>query len=488
MKASERNSDIQHLISRAGFGFSPKSFQITKGNGIKAVARMIFEETKAPQPFELVSKPAEETKPIDNMPMNPEDQKKVNQEKRKFMRQQIEQLNSSWLKKMQDSTFGLNEKMTLFWHGHFACRTDNSYFMQQYYNTLNAHAVGNFADLLFAVSKTPAMLQFLNNQQNRKAHPNENFAREVMELFTLGRGNYTENDIRESARAFTGWGFKNTGDFVFREKQHDEGSKKFLGRTGNFNGDDILNIIIDQPYTAIFITEKIYRYFVNETPDSRLIEKLAHNFRKSKYDISKLLHEIFTSQWFYLPENKGILIKSPVELLCNIMRVNDVTVEKPQVIYQFQKLLGQILFNPPNVAGWKGGKSWIDSSSLMMRMRLPGIFYYDKEFLAQAKVDGADLDSDFYAAQLAQERQNENYLKQAHQRVEAILHWEPYLSLFDAIPQEQLFDTIVSLHIHTTGLGVSRENLEVKVDKSNRNNYIKGITTLIMSAPEYQLS
>jgi uncharacterized protein (DUF1800 family) len=309
-----------------------------------------------------------------------------------------------------------------------------------------------------------------------------------MELFTLGRGNYTENDIKESARAFTGWGFKNTGDFVFREKQHDEGTKTFLGRTGNLNGDDVLNIILDQPNTAIFITEKIYRYFVNETPDTNLIEKLAHNFRKSKYDISKLLHEIFTSQWFYLPENKGILIKSPVELLCNIMRVNDVIVEKPQVLYQFQKLLGQMLFNPPNVAGWKGGKSWIDSSSLMMRMRLPEIFYYDKEFMAQAKVDGADLDSDFYAAQLAQQRQNENYLKQAHQRVDATLHWEPYLSIFDGVSENQLFDTIVSLHIHTPQLSISRETLEDQVDKSNRSNYVKGLTTLIMSTPEYQLS
>src|SRR5208283_3792721 len=411
MKTNKRNSDIRHIVLRAGFGFSPKSFQLVRNKSLKSVTELILDEANFSQPFQLVPKPAGETKFNDKMSVNPEDQKKMNKEKQKIMRIENEQMNRLWLNKMQDATFGLNEKMTLFWHGHFACRVENSYFMQEYYNVLNANAVGNFADLLFAVSKTPAMLQFLNNQQNKKAHPNENFAREVMELFTLGHGNYSESDIKESARAYTGWGFNNTGEFIFREKQHDEGSKRFLGNTGNYTGDDILNFILIQPQTAVFISEKIYRFFVNENPDDKIINILANNFRKCKYNIKTLLEDIFTANWFYLPENKGNLIKSPVELLSNIMRVNSITVQTPEVYYQFQKLLGQILFNPPNVAGWKGGTSWIDSSSLMLRMRLPEIFYYDKEFMAQAKVDGADLDADFYNAQRTQERQNDNYLK-----------------------------------------------------------------------------
>jgi len=309
-----------------------------------------------------------------------------------------------------------------------------------------------------------------------------------MELFTLGRGYYTENDIKESARAFTGWGFNNKGEFVFREKQHDDDSKTFLTRTGNFTGDDVLAIILKQPETSLFITKKIYRYFVNETPDDDLVGELASGFRKSNYDIAKLLHTIFTSDWFYKEKNKGVLIKSPIELLSNIMRVNEVDVGKETVLIQFQRILGQMLFNPPNVAGWKGGKSWIDSSSLLMRMRLPEIFYYDKEFLIQPKITGGDLDSDFYAAEMAQERINENYLKQAHQRVGAVMNWEPYLAIFEQVPQERLFDVISALHLDTNKLSVSKEAVESSVDKSTKANYIKGVTTLLMSTPEYQMS
>jgi len=331
------------------------------------------------------------------------------------------------------------------------------------------------------------MLQYLNNQQNRKAHPNENFAREVMELFTLGRGQYTEQDIREGARAFTGWGANPKGEFEFREKQHDDGVKIFLGKTGNFKGDDALNIILQQPQTAIFITEKILRFLVNQTPDPRVLAELSLSFRKSNYDISRLLHEIFSSSWFYNPENRGILIKSPVELLSNICRVNHASFQKPEVLIQFEKLLGQELFNPPNVAGWKGGTTWIDSSSLMMRLRLPEIFFYDKEFISQPKVSGADLDSDFASAQGSQERNNENYLKQASQRVNATLNWDPYIRLFDNIPREKLFDQIVALHINIDKPGVHKDLVESKINTADRDLYIKGVTTFIMSTPQYQL-
>ena len=176
---------------------------------------------------------------------------------------------------MINSEAQLREKMSLFWHGHFACRVMNIYFQQQLLDIIRENALGNFGDLLHEVSKSPAMLSFLNNQQNKKQHPNENFAREVMELFTMGRGNYTEEDVKEGARAFTGWGFNLQGEFVYRPFQHDNGKKTFLGKTGNFDGDDIIDILLEQKQTAKFISQKIYKYFVNDTPDIEKIEWLA---------------------------------------------------------------------------------------------------------------------------------------------------------------------------------------------------------------------
>ncbi|HSZ26192.1 MAG TPA: DUF1800 domain-containing protein [Cytophagaceae bacterium] len=489
MQNIDSTNNLFHLVSRSGYGFSPLMYQKMKGKSRKELVTMIFKESESYTPFQIVKEPSEnEKRPKEMSDMEREEYKKKQREMQKESRIKIVEMNARWLKNMQEKDFGLREKMTLFWHGHFACRINNAYFMQHYFNTLQKYSLSNFGDLLREISKTPAMLQFLNNQQNKKEHPNENFSREVMELFTLGRGNYTEQDIKEAARAFTGWGFDASGVFKFREKQHDDAPKTVLGNTGNFNGDDVLTIILKQPQTAEFITEKVYRFFVNDIPDSDRVTKLANLFRRNDYDISVLMKEIFSSDWFYSQNNKGALIKSPVELLVNVMRVNQVHVENDQVLIQFQKLLGQNLFNPPNVAGWPGGKSWIDSSSLMLRMRLPEIFYYDQEFMAQSKVDGIDLDNDPMAAQKKQEQMNKNYLTKANQRIKATLHWDSYIAIFDKVPMEDLFDEIVQLHIRTNKISVSKEIVESKIDTSNKIDYIKGVTTFVMSTPEYQLS
>ena len=264
---------------------------------------------------------------------------------------------------MTNTEAQLREKMSLFWHGHFACRVINSYFQQELLHIIRENATGNFGSMLKAISKSPAMLQFLNNQQNRKSHPNENFAREVMELFTMGRGNYTENDVKEAARAFTGWGFNLQGEFVFRKQQHDDGKKTFLGKSGNFNGDDILDILLEQKQTARFITKKIYRYFVNEKVDEEKIKILSEQFYESGYDIEKLLTNIFTAGWFYEDHNIGNKIKLPVELIFGIRRLLPLDMENEDAQLLFQKVFQEVLFLPPNVAGLAGGKNWIDSSN-----------------------------------------------------------------------------------------------------------------------------
>lgn len=358
----------QHLLLRAGFGSNLS--QVEKLESLTITG--IWKSLSANYSF----KPLE----LEVLPENLDYQKlaKLDADSKKAIlqknRKQNQEINLKFLNEMVHSEDQLREKMAFFWHGHFATRTQNSQFNLQLLNTIREKALGNFGDLLTSVSQSPAMLQFLNNQQNKKGHPNENFAREVMELFTLGRGNYTEKDVKEGARAFTGWSFQPDGTFSEKPKTHDSGTKTFLGKTGNFDGNDVLQIILDQKATSKFIVTKIYKFFVNEKPNPSIIEHLSDRFYASKYDIKDLMTEIFTAKWFYNEENIGTKIKSPIELMAGIMRTLPMKIEKPENLIVYQKLLGQMLLYPPNVAGWPSGKSWIDSSTLMLRLQLPQIW------------------------------------------------------------------------------------------------------------------
>jgi len=198
---------------------------------------------------------------------------------------------------------------------------------------------------------------------------------------------YTEQDIKEAARAFTGWSANAQGQFIFRANQHDTDSKTVLGKTGNLDGDDVLDILLDQKQTAHYIAKKIYVFFVNEKPDKERIEWLGDRFHKSDYDISKLMSDIFTSDWFYDEKNIGAKIKSPVELIAGIQRMLPMKLENEESLIVLQRILGQMLFYPPNVAGWPGGKAWIDSSSLMMRMRIPQLINDGDELNVKPKDD-----------------------------------------------------------------------------------------------------
>ena len=306
---------------------------------------------------------------------------------RLLARRQIEQMNITWLNKMVNSAAQLREKMSFFWHGHFATRQLNSPFQRDLLHIIRTNALGNFGALLSEVSKSPAMLQFLNNQQNRKQSPNENFARELMELFTLGRGHYTEQDIKESARAFTGWGFNKDGNFAERSFFHDTGSKTFLGQTGEFTGSDIIRIILSQKQTATFICTKLYKFLVNDKADNARIEQLADLFFKSGYEIMPVLESIFTSDWFYEPQDFGSRIKSPIELIVGMRRMLPMSLAQPQLLLRAQKILGQILFLPPNVSGWPSGRAWIDSSTLLFRLQLPKMLAIDEKISVQPKQD-----------------------------------------------------------------------------------------------------
>ncbi|WET68704.1 DUF1800 domain-containing protein [Sphingobacterium sp.] len=357
-----------HLANRAGFGMSLKQITTFEQQSTAVLWKQYAQE----QEFHPISFNTEQTE-VDYTALsklNAADKKQVQQLNRK---RNIE-INLNFLDEMVHSEDQLREKMAFFWHGHFASRVINSNFNAHILNEIRKNALGNFRDLLFAVSKAPAMLNFLNNQQNKKGHPNENFAREVMELFTMGRGNYTESDVREAARAFTGWSYDKDAQFLERKKFHDSGSKTFLGRTGNFDGNAILDIILEQPATARFITDKLYRFLVNEQVDQKIVDTLSKDFFDSGYDVRRLLDRVFTAAWFYDSKNVGNRIKSPVELMAGIMRMLPMEIANPENLIVYQKLLGQMLLYPPNVAGWPSGKAWIDSSTLLLRMQIPQIW------------------------------------------------------------------------------------------------------------------
>ncbi len=337
--------------------------------------------------------------------------------------------------------------------------------------------------MLKEVRRSAEILAFLNNQQNRKQKPNENFAREVMELFTMGRGNYTEKDIKEAARAFTGWQYQLNGEFVFRPNIHDDGNKTVLGKTGNFDGDDVLDILLEQKQTATYLTTKLYKFFVNEDADAAKIKILADKFYQSGYDISSLIKEIFTSNWFYDTKHIGTRIKSPVELLVGIRRSLPMDIELPETQLYLQKILGQILFYPPNVAGWPGGKNWIDSSSLMFRLRIPQLVANKEAITIRAK---SDDDQEMGMAK-KEERQSKAGKGIGGRMIETTINWQPSFKQMEKTARENLLSSMVTVLWQTNAQKMNKQLIEKFTDAGSRERYIQTGIIQLMSTPEYQM-
>ncbi|MBT8145317.1 MAG: DUF1800 domain-containing protein [Gammaproteobacteria bacterium] len=291
-----------------------------------------------------------------------------------------------WANRMVATETPLQEKMALFWHGHYAINEgkvrDYRKLLQEL-ELFHDMGTGNFRDLMVAVAQDPAMLSFLDAGVNVKGAPNENFAREIMELFTMGVGNYSETDIREGARAFTGWNFEDL-EFVINEDQHDDSSKTFLGRTGNFSGVEVIDIIMEQPVTAEYIAGKVYRFFVRDEISPELQSELGSVLRDADYEISALLETIFLSRDFYSPASVGTHLKSPVELAVSTYRKLGLDyVPGVPDFNQATGALGQTLFRPPTVAGWAGGRSWITPGLLLERGNFArDVLFPDINFIA----------------------------------------------------------------------------------------------------------
>ncbi|MGB5820409.1 MAG: DUF1800 domain-containing protein [Saonia sp.] len=452
---------ILHLYHRAGFGISPEAAELFVKKKRKQVIDILFKAAAENTPLKIP------TPEIDTYLASPPAEKdpKRFRELLKKSRNKQKTFNQAWIQRMGDSKAELRERMTLFWANHFVCRHRNIVYIQHFNNTLRTHALGNFRDFVLAISKEAAMLDYLNNQQNRKGRPNENFARELMELFTLGVGNYTEADVKAAARAFTGWRHDLSGNFRIAKKQHDWGNKTFLGRTGNFNGEDIIDILLENPACSLFISRKLYRYFVNDEVHEPHVKEMAQVFRKN-YEIKEVMYNVFNSDWFYEKQNIRTKIKSPMDFLVGVMRVVPFSFDKVNELLYVQKLLGQVLLVPPNVAGWPGGRSWIDTNTLMARLKLPSVILKEGTIAFDVKGEFEDSPDSF-------EKRN-NY----NRRLSITKRWDIFKRNFQGLSQEELSMYLLG-SMHNEGTVDFLNTLE-KEDFTD-------FCIQLMSLPEYQL-
>jgi uncharacterized protein (DUF1800 family) len=366
-----------HLLNRAGFGGTPDEIKAFCDLGFDRAVQLVLDapddSTQFPRPDWAKPQNLLEMRQ-EMMTLGPDDQKAEMQSRQKTYRQEGLDLINWWLNRMRYSGNPFREKMTLFWHGHFATsvqKVRDSYFMWLQNETLRQHAFGNFGLMVKAISRDPAMLIWLDTRESRKDHPNENFAREVMELFTLGIGNYTENDVQQAARAFTGYRLNPTDEaFRYAPFQHDDGDKTFLGHTGPFDGDDIIDIILDQPACAQFISKKLWTFYAYEDPDPALVEALASRLRDGNYETRPLMNTLFRSAEFYSPDAVRTQIKSPVQWMIQTGKILEIPLPGPQISLNALRELGQIPFAPPNVKGWDGGRAWITTSTLLYRYNM----------------------------------------------------------------------------------------------------------------------
>ncbi len=456
-----KTKHIQHLYWRAGFGIQPQELIHLSKKSKTEIVMNLFKDSSTITPLKI------NTSEIDEViySMSKVSKSKLRMLLKKSNLKSLE-LNTAWINRLIQPKELLRERMTLFWTNHFVCEDKNIVYIQQYNNTLRKHALGNFRDFVKVISKEASMIKYLNNKQNRKAKPNENFARELLELFTLGNENYSEKDIKETARAFTGYNHTRAGEYQFRKLQHDFEEKEFLDSKGNFDGDDIIDIILTKKQCARFICTKIYKYFVNETLDKEHIEKMTTIFFKD-YDIETLMRFVFLSEWFYDAKNIGSKIKSPIELLVGMNKIVPVKFTDDKGLLYLQKLLGQVLLRPPNVAGWKGGKTWIDSNTIMIRLKLASVLLNNAIIALEEKGDFEDSFQMYY-----------DKMNRRKKKLDTTPNWNAFERQFKNTAIGELRDTLILCDLNK---GTQQLLNQLEIDTK------KAYCIQLMSLPEYQL-
>jgi Protein of unknown function (DUF1800) len=395
-----------HLLRRAGFGGSPDDVRRYSGMqpGAAVASLLAFppsESIAPPQALESVARPLSmATDPLERAML-----REQSRGQRFRARQEVIQATQLWwLNRMLTTAAPLQEKMTLYFHGHFTSRATPAFPWITYnQNALfRGYALGNLRELTRSVSKDAAMLIYLNGAQNVAAHPNENYARELMELFTLGVDNYSEADVRESARAWTGWQVDRRADAVsFNAALHDAGVKTFLGRTGNFTGDDIVDIIFAQPQCARFFAASLLNWFVYNDPEAELVEQVAALLRRSNFELAPVVATILRSNVFYSERAYRALVKSPVEFVVGTYKALGLPTVDATALPALT-MMGQRLFYPPSVAGWPGGSNWLTSGTMIARQNFLTRLLGSQTLSASSWLRGLPVAANGAAERLAQ--------------------------------------------------------------------------------------
>jgi uncharacterized protein (DUF1800 family) len=489
------------LLNRAGFGGTPDEIEkLAAMPHADAVSSLVDYEkvpdTAPPPPdwakpdpdrvakFQDIVRLTREGK---DSAMTDQEQSDLAEKRRKMLKdlfvqqgRELQEMRFDWLQRMATGPRPLQEKLTLFWHGHFATsavKVRDAYFMWRQIDTFRQNASGNWLDLLNAVTKDPAMLIWLDQAQSRSEHPNENFARECMELFTLGEGHYTEKDVTEAARAMTGWSIDRLDeDYLYRPRIHDDGIKTVLGKTGNLTGEDVLETIVAQPQAARFISEKLWKFFASDDPNPRLVDAFADVFVAGGNNFKPLLRTLFSCEEFYADDVMHTQIKSPVQWLVNSVRLLQRNMPPPLVSSQMIKTLGQDLLMPPNVKGWDGGWSWITTNTLLARYNQAAILV-----MGQGNLGASD---------------DRPGLKQIADIANAMAHFLRPADAEKIVPDDQRRDAnAVIAHLEKRFIvgeltekhrQVLRDYLEPRSDLNDNN--VRHAIRLLMSTPEYQIT
>lgn len=419
----------EHLYNRAGFGASSAEIQAAVARGRGATLDLLF-PSDLPAPllrdvqnhaYKIVlstegapgrddrPRPPTEETAEDSMEGSMDEQGEADQaevEREEALRReraaarladgrQLAEYTNLWLERMVQGDAALVERMTLFWHGHFTSSMQtvrSSHALIAQHELLRKHAVGSFRDLLAGVLRDPAMLVYLDNHRNRRGNPNENLARELLELFTLGEGHFTEEDVKEAARALTGRAVFR-GEYVFTPGRHDRGTKRILGQEGNFDGDDLVEILLAHPRTSVHIAGRLLRWLEGVEPSAERVEHYAALLRGADWQIAPVLRALFADPHFYGPDVVGARVAGPVDFLVGSVRRLGVDAP-PLALNLGARVLGERLFFPPSVKGWDGGESWITTSSLLARGNLAGMLTGSIGVMELLGADLASMESD----------------------------------------------------------------------------------------------
>lgn len=437
---------VVHLLRRAAFGGSPTDWDECHKRGLQGTLRWLFDGPRDTPDFNtLLARVGGELLDLG----------------------QWDDLRAWWLYRMLHSPAPLVEKMTLFWHGHFATaggKVGSTELMQKQNDTLRKHALGRFRAMLRDISRDPAMLIWLDNRQNVKARPNENYGRELLELFSLGIGHYTEDDIKNAARAFTGWHLKGN-TFFFNAGQHDAGDKTFLGSTGRFGGDEIIDVILESRHSAAFLARKLLTFFLYESPEPDLVEACAELLRRSDYDVAAMLRVLFASRVFFSPKAYKALIKSPVELCVGAALATQGRIST-RALGHHAGLMGQSLYAPPSVKGWDGGRDWINPSRLIARWNFA---------MAVSSARGPA-----FGSHIAPERAAERLGQKSAEDVVDYYLWNLVQTDVSADTRARLLDYMERWD--------RQPRKKFVVTPQTLDSKVRGLIHVIMTLPEYQLS